>query len=168
MEARSCLQTHAASFFSQMEFVANVEKLGHWTCESEFSDLLKTRWIWHPWALIPWSNQLEVRGALPPDTGGVFFSSLWSHLPLLCYILPPGLIHQLATSNRLREAFRDNPLSTRHCASLLEYVNATQLLPRRSARVSQLITAQRAKCSTGGTTMAQHGDSALGNRLEVL
>lgn len=110
-EARSCLQTSAASFFffPQMECVANVEKLGHCTCGSEFSDLLKNYWIWHHWPLISWSHQLAVQDGLPPN-------SLWDHLPLLCYSLPPMLLHPTCHL-WLCEAFSGHPLSTRHCAS---------------------------------------------------
>lgn len=55
-------------FFPQMECVANVEKLGHCTCGSEFSDLLKNYWIWHHWPLISWSHQLAVQDGLPPNS----------------------------------------------------------------------------------------------------
>ena len=52
-----CRHLRHLFFFSQMECVANVEKLGHCTCGSEFSDLLKNYWIWHHWLLISWSWQ---------------------------------------------------------------------------------------------------------------
>ena len=59
---------HLFFFFPQMECVANVEKLGHCTCGSEFSDLLKNYWIWHHWPLISWSHQLAVQDGLPPNS----------------------------------------------------------------------------------------------------
>lgn len=168
MEARSCLQTHAVSFFLRWNSWLMLKNWDTGHVDLSFQ--------------ISW--KIAGFGTHGPSSPGAI-SWKWgqaSHLTQgLCSSAPCGptcpycaiscllgSFTQLATSNRLRDAFRDNPLSTRHCASLLEYLNATQLLPWRSSCINQLITVQWAKCSTEGMTVAQHGVSALRNWLEVL
>ena len=79
-------------FFPQMECVANVEKLGHCTYGSEFSDLLKNYWIWHHWPLISWSHQLAVQDGLPPDPRVCSSAPCGTTCPY-CVSLPPMLLH---------------------------------------------------------------------------
>ena len=84
--------------------MANVEKLGHCTRGSEFSDLLKNYWIWHHWPLISWGHQLAVKDGLPPDPRVCSSAPCGTTCPYRVTACPPCSFTQLATSDYVRHS----------------------------------------------------------------
>ena len=148
-------------FFPQMECVANVEKLGHCTYGSEFSDLLKNYWIWHHWPLISWSHQLAVQDGLPPDPRVCSSAPCGTTCPY-CVSLPPMLLHP-TFHLWLCEAF-SGTLEARGTVQVPRnrYIQHSSYPGgARKPSIYQWTTALPAKCRTKeGINMVQHRDSA--------
>ena len=154
-------------FFSQMECVANVEKLGHSTCGSEFSDLLKNYWIWHHWLLISWSWQwrtafhLTQGWALQLPVGPPAPTVLQPAPHAPSSNLPPLIVWGIQGAPTKHQALGKSLETGKHnTAPTLEELT--------NQHVNWWITVLPAKCRTEGMNTAVHRDSALRSWLEIL